>query len=107
MLESAWLFLGTIAFIWTILNVIASSIVTVETYDFVIVASVAALITWGVWLFAAVSGVEVAAESTVYTFKMAPVALVGLAMALPNIYLALVGPIEILDRVNDTSVRDV
>lgn len=107
MLESAWLLLGVMAFVWTVLNVLVSSIVSAETYDFVIIASTAGMIMWGVWVFAALSGVEVAGDTTVHTFNMAPVALVGLVMVLPNIYLALIGPIEILDRVNDTGVRDV
>lgn len=107
MLESAWLFLGAMAFIWTVLNVLASSIVSGESYDLVIIAATAGTIMWGVWVFGTLSGVEVASEATVYNFRMAPVALVGVVMALPNVYLALVGPIEIVDRVNDTNPQDV
>lgn len=107
MLESAWLLLGLMGFVWTILVTITSSLVDEEGYDFIIVGASAGLVIWGVWTFAAISGVEVASDATVYNFRMAPVALVGIAMALPNLYLALLGPIEIIGRVNDTDMTDV
>lgn len=106
MLESAWLFVGRVAFAWTVLVAIAALWVNVRDDLIVIVGGTAGFVMWGVWLFGALN-VEVASNGTVLDFAMPPVAVLGLVMALVNGYLAITGPIEVIARAQDTRLDDM
>lgn len=109
MLESAWLFVGRIAFLWTVLTVVAA--VYVDSMDssgdaLATVAGVVGFILWGVWTFGTLN-ITVVGESVTYRFAHPELAILGVALALVPGYIALTGPIELLRRARDPDMRDV
>lgn len=109
MLESAWLFIGAIAFAWTVLAVIAAAYLdsTNARADGVVSnAGVIGFILWGVWTFGALN-IEVVDEGSTVTFTHPELAIAGVAMALIAGYLALTGPIELIGRARDPSQREL
>lgn len=109
MLESAFLFVGVIAFLWTVLTVTAAVYVSPDdnTGDgLATIGGVVGFVLWGVWTFGTLN-VEVANGSTVYQFTHPELALLGVAMALVPGYIALTGPIELISRAREPEMRDI
>lgn len=100
MIESAWLFVGRIAFLWTVLTVGAASFLSGRIGDedaFATVAGVVGFILWGVWSFGTLN-IEVVGDAVVYEFTHPELTILGIAMALVPGYIALTGPIELVNR---------
>lgn len=109
MLESAWLFVGRIAFVWTIITVVAAAYVDTgdETGDaLATIGGVVGFVMWGVWTFGTLN-IEVVGDAVVYEFTHPELTILGVALALVPGYIALTGPIEIVSRVRETRMRDV
>lgn len=109
MLESAWLFIGRIAFVWTVLTVGAA--VYVDGRDstgdaLAMVSGVVGFLLWGAWTFGALN-VEVTGGGVVYEFAHPELAILGVAMALVPGYIALTGPIELINRYRGATPDDL
>jgi len=91
MLESGWLFTGTLAILAT------TAALLVSDDGLAIVTGTAGVVTWGVWTYGTIN-VEVAADSATYTFSMPELTLLGIMMALLPAYIALTGPVELVSR---------
>lgn len=103
MLESGWLFIGRIAFIWTLAVVLVA--ISVDPGDgggddIAIVGGVVGFILWGVWTFGTLN-IEVVDGSSTTVFTHPELTLLGIAMALVPGYIALTGPIELIKRARD------
>lgn len=109
MLESAWLFVGAVAFGWTAITVIGAVVLPSEGAGDALatVGGVVGLVLWGVWTFGALN-VVVVGEAVTFRFSHPSLALVGIAMALVPGYIALTGPIELVTRAMDgTRPKDI
>lgn len=106
MLESAWLMLGTMAFVWTVLIVFASAYFPEAGNDIAMVGGTSGAILWGVWTFGTLQ-VEVVEGATVYEFAMPSLTLVGLVMAIIPLYVAVTGPVELMARYRDPDQREI
>lgn len=106
MLESSFLFIGRIAFLWTVIVVFGSSYFDRAADDIAIVGGTIGFVLWGVWTFGTLN-VEVANGATVYEFASPALTFVGIAMALVPGYLAISGPIELISRYRDGDMRDI
>lgn len=106
MLESSFLFIGRIAFLWTVIVVLSSSYFDEAANDIAIVGGTIGFVLWGVWTFGTLN-VEVVAGSTVFEFASPALTLVGVAMAMVPGYLAITGPIELISRYRDGEMRDI
>lgn len=109
MLESAWLFVGRIAFAWTVLTVIAA--VYVDPVDdtgdgLATIGGVVGFILWGVWTFGALD-VSVVDGSSTITFTHPELAILGVALSLVPGYIALTGPIELINRARDPRTDEI
>lgn len=99
MLESAWLFIGVVA--------VAATGVCVMTTDnaLAMVLGVMGTLIW--WLFAyGALDVSVASDAVAYSYTMPSIGLFGIVMSLLPAYVALTGPLKLLER-SDTDPRDV
>lgn len=109
MLVGAWLFVGLVSFVWTVLTVVGAVYVRKDdtTGDaLATVAGVVGFICWGVWTFGALN-IELVEGSSTYTFTHPELAILGVTMALVPGYIALTGPIELVARARDAQMRDV
>jgi hypothetical protein len=109
MLESAWLFVGRIAFVWTLVTVGAA--VYVDSRDesgdaLATVAGALGVVMWGVWTYASL-GIEVVDGGTTVTFEHPELTILGVAMALVPAYIALTGPIELVNRYRQAGPDDL
>lgn len=100
MLESAWLFVGRIAMVWTILTVAAA--VYVDPVDdtgdgLAIIGGVVGFVLWGIWTFGTLE-IELVEGSSTYTFQHPELTILGVVLALVPGYIALTGPIELINR---------
>lgn len=100
MLLEAWLFLGVI-------GILATGVSLFTDDDGVaIIAGTLGFITWGIWTFGTLN-VEKAVETTVYEYSMAPVAVLGVILALIPGYIALTGPVELVSRYRDGNPEEI
>lgn len=100
MLESAWLFVGRIAFGWTIVTLLAAVYFDPEDSSgdgLAIIGGTIGLVLWGVWTYGTLEISVVDAGSTV-TFTHPELTFLGVAMALIPGYIALTGPIDLINR---------
>lgn len=100
MLESAFLFVGTIAFIWTALTLGVAMVVSPTDSKgdaAVMVGGVVGFVLWGVWTYGTLN-IEVVGDSTTFQFQHPELAILGVVMALIPGYLALEGPINLYER---------
>lgn len=109
MLESAWLFVGRIAFAWTVLTVIGA--VYVDPVDdtgdgLATIGGVVGFILWGVWTFGALD-VSVVVGSSTITFTHPELAILGVALSLVPGYIALTGPIELINRAREPRTDEI
>jgi len=109
MLLAVWLFIGVIG--------IGSTTIALSTQSegarlwpnddaVAIISGVVGFISWGLWTYGTLN-IEVAGDSTVYTFSTPAVTYFGIALALVPAYIALTGPVNIINRTRDTSAKDV
>lgn len=109
MLESAWLFVGRIAFAWTVLTVAAAAYVNTADNNgdaLATIGGVVGFVLWGVWTYGALD-VSVVGDSVTYTFVHPELAILGVAMALVPGYIALTGPFELVSRFRDGQMDDL
>lgn len=106
MLESMWLFIGRVAFVWTLLVVGGAVYLDARDDGLAIVGGIIGFVMWGVWTFGTLN-VEVVDAGVVYEFSSPAATLLGIALALVPGYIALTGPIEIIDRAADTRLEDI
>lgn len=100
MIESAWLQVGRIAFLWTVF------IVAVAIYadpregvgdGIVTVGGAVGFVLWGVWTFGALN-IQTLDGGSEFTYTHPEIAILGVALALLPGYLALTGPLELVGR---------
>lgn len=109
MLESAWLFVGRIAFLWTLVTLAGAIYVdgSDKTGDaLATVGGSVGVVLWGVWTYASL-GIEVVDGGTTVTFEQPTLVILGVAMALVPAYIALTGPIELVDRYRQATPEDL
>ena len=106
MLESAWIFVGRIAFLWTVLTVLGATYLDSADDGLTITGGVIGFVLWGVWTFGALN-IEVIQGTNTIAFQHPELAVLGVAMALIPGYIALTGPIELVSRYRDASLDDV
>lgn len=97
MLEAAWLFIGAIALL--------ASLIAVLTNDnaIAVVAGVVGFLAWLLWSFGAYGGVETGSGEV---FQMWPVALFGTALSFVPGAIALTGPVEIIGSAGEKAAED-
>lgn len=106
MIESAWLFLGRMAFVWTLVVLAASIYVEPGDDDLpLVLGSVIGVIFWVIWAFGALS-VETASNGEVLEFSSPPLLAVGIAMAIVNGYITIEGSLSTISRWNDADPED-
>jgi len=110
MLASAWLFVGAVAFLWTVVAVTGGVVAGAQAGrgdGIATVGGVVGFVLWGVWTFGALN-VEVVTDSgSTVTMTHPELAIVGVMMALVPGYIALTGPIELVSRYRDASPEDL
>lgn len=100
MIESAFLFVGVVALVWTLATLAAAVVANNGNPAADALASnagVVGFVLWGVWTFGSLN-IEVANGTTVYTFTHPELALVGIVMALVCGYVAITGPLDLIYR---------
>lgn len=63
-------------------------------------------ITWGVWTYGSLN-IQVVTQCCVRNLSYPSVTLLGLALSLIPMYIALTGPTELVDRARDTRQEDL
>lgn len=110
MIESAFLFVGRIAFAWTVLTVagaVYASRDMSETGDaLATVGGVVGFVLWGVWSYATLN-VQVVGDAVVYEFSHPELTILGIAMAMVPGYIALTGPIELINRYREPTTEQI
>jgi len=106
MLESAWLFVGTVAVLSTGAAVLAPVLSPSDGDVLAIVLGVAGFVSWGVWTYGTLN-IVVVGESVTYSFAQPSLTLLGVMLALVPGYVALTGPVEVVSRARDGDMRDV
>jgi hypothetical protein len=111
MLESAFLFVGVIAFGWTLVTMYAAVMAHSgdSTGDAVaMMAGIVGFVLWGVWTFSTLNVDVVTDSGTIVTVANPELTLLGIVMALVPGYIALTGPIDLIYRaVDDPGQRDI
>jgi hypothetical protein len=104
MIASVYLWLGTAAFVWTVMALVAA--VATDANGLVTLSGVIGFVLWGVWSFA---GLDIVVYSGGSSFDVASpeLTLVGVVLAIPCGYLALTGPIETVSRAARGRLEDV
>lgn len=100
MLQSAWLFVGVVGVLAT-----AMSLLTRDD-ALAMICGVAGFIGWGFFAYGSLD-VRVVGDSVTYSFTMYPVTLLGIMLSLIPLYVALTGPIEMVQRARDGRMDDV
>ncbi|MGK7294864.1 MAG: hypothetical protein ACNS61_03425 [Candidatus Wenzhouxiangella sp. M2_3B_020] len=106
MLESAFLFVGRIAFVWTLVVVIGATYLDDQDDALAIMGGVIGFVLWGVWTFGTLN-IEVVGGGVSYTFSHPELTILGVALAMVPGYIALTGPIEIIGRYRDATMDDL
>jgi hypothetical protein len=104
MIESAHLWLGTAAFVWTVVAIGAA--VWTDANGLVTLSGVIGFVLWGVWSFASLN-IIVHSGGSEFAFSHPELTVVGVMLAVPCAYLALTGPLETAKRANSTRLEDV
>lgn len=106
MIESAWLFLGRMAFVWTLVVLVGTVYVSREDDDTpLILGSIIGVVFWGIWAFGALQ-VETTSSGVVMEFSSPPLLVVGIAMMIVNGYVAIEGSMSAISRWNDAEPED-
>jgi len=100
MLQSAWLFIGVAAIIWTGIAVYTSDDAAA------ILFGILGFVTWGAWTYGSLK-ITVVGDSVTYQFTMPAVTFVGICFALVPAFIALTGPINIIGRHDNPNPREI
>jgi len=104
MLKSAWLFVGVVATLATVVAVVTQTqIVRVfaDADGVAIVAGTVGFISWGIWTFGTLN-IELLTDSgDVVSYTLPSLTMLGIVFAIVPAYIALTGPIEIVSRAVD------
>lgn len=100
MLESAWLFIGCIGVLTS-----AGALMTTEDAMAMVFGSIG-FVTWAIWSYGSLT-VEVVGNTEVFEFAMPSLTFLGIAMALLPAYIALTGPIELIERHKSGDLDDL
>lgn len=109
MLESAWLFVGRIAFAWTVLTLIGAVYIGDPSQPgegLATIAGVVGFVLWGVWTFGTLQ-IQVVDNGTEFVFTHPELTILGIAMALVPGYIALEGPIELVSRARNPRMEEL
>lgn len=89
MLQHTWIFLGVVALVATVM--------TLRTPDeqLAIIGGLTATITWGVWAYGALD-VTTVSGGTEFAYAYPSLAAVGVVLAIPCLFVALTGPLRIV-----------
>ena len=100
MIMQAWLFIGVVAALatgaalWSADNAVA------------IMTGVLGFIAWGMWAYGALN-LEVVRDATVYSYSQPEVAFMGVALALVPGFIAINGPVEMIQRYKSARPKDI
>lgn len=88
MLQHSWIFLGIVALVATVL--------TLRTADdqLAIIGGLAGTLAWALWGYSALNVITVSGGTEV-AYAYPSMAAFGVAMAIPNLFVALTGPLQI------------
>ena len=88
MLQHSWIFLGIVSLVVTT--------ITLRTPDdqLAIICGLAGTLAWALWAYGALNVVAVSGAQE-FTYSFPSLTLFGVAMAMPNLYIALTGPLSI------------
>jgi len=100
MILLAWLFIGIVALLVT-----AGAVVTSDN-GVAIVAGALGFLSWGVFAFAALD-VQTVSGGSELSYSFPAVTILAVAFALVPGYIALTGPVELVNRARDGDPRDV
>lgn len=109
MLKSAFLFIGSIAFVWTVITLVAAVYADSNTNTgdgLATISGVVGFVLWGVWTFGTLNIIVIDGGIS-YRYPQPSLTIVGIMLALVPGYIALTGPIELVSRVRDTRMDDV
>lgn len=109
MLESTWLFIGTTALL-TSGVALATQTQASQYFDryadpVAIVVGTIGVFSWGILAYGSLD-ITVVGDSVTYSFTQPSVTFWCLIMALPNLYVALTGPMESLKRATAARADD-
>lgn len=100
MLLATWLFIGVVA-------LLATGVALATTDNAVaIISGLLGMFGWGMWSFGALN-LQVVRDSTTYQFGEPMLTIFGVALALVPGFIALNGPIEIIERYRDPRAEDI
>jgi len=100
MLFGAWLFVGVIALLAT------GAAVSTRDNAKAIMAGIAGALAWGYWAFGALD-LRVVRDSTTYQYSQPELTILGVALALVPLFVALTGPFEVVGRVREPRDEEV
>lgn len=109
MILSAWLFVGTIAFAWTIVTLAAAAYADPRDSQgdgLAIIAGTIGFVLWGVWTYGTLD-ISVVSNGSELTFTHPSLTILGVAMALIPGYIALTGPIDLINRARDPRTDEI
>jgi len=92
MIALAWVFLGAIGVVSTYLSL------TADNDDLVIITGLIGTLAWLLFAFYALDVTIYDQAGTLHTDRYPAMALFGLAMAAPNLYIAITGPLELMSN---------
>lgn len=104
MLESTFLFIGLTALLLTLTGFALALVMQEDSV--VIIVGIAGSIAWGMTAYGALD-IRVVGDSVTYSFTQPAVAVFALMMSLPSLYLALTGPIEVVNQFRDVDQRNL
>ena len=100
MIVTAWIFVGVVAVLATGMALLT------QDNGLAIMMGVLGFVSWGVWTFGSLN-LQVVESTTIYQFSQPSVTMLGLALALVPGYIALTGPVEIVQRARRTRQEEV
>lgn len=100
MLESTFLFVGTVALITTIMALLTPD------DAMAIITGVSGFLSWGLIAYGSLD-VQVVGDSTTFTFTQPSVTVWAIVMALIPAYIALTGPTELVNRFRQPSQQNL
>lgn len=100
MLQSAWLFIGTVAILST------AGALLVSDNALAIITGVLGFVSWGMFAYGSLE-VVIVTQSTVFTYTLPSVTMFSVMAALVPGYVALTGPVEVVDRVRRGDAQEL
>ncbi len=109
MWASAWLFIGAIAFVWTLVTLVAAAYadpVSSQGDGLTIIGGTIGFVLWAVWTYGTLD-LEVVSNGTELTFVSPELTILGVAMSMIPGYLALTGPIDLINRAREPTTDEL